>query len=561
MIVRALSIRGVTKHANTRLDLPEKGVVLVTGDNGSGKSTLIEAVPFCLWGKSLRGEKLWTTGGKDGQASVLVDGAWVHRKQKGRIKLTWDGAPEHESTKHAQAELEASPVGTMAEWQRSAVLSSQDAANFTEATDAERKRLLEGLTGGDRLEGAYRLALEDKTALDKQVREVEGRRRVLDERVAGAKRLIAELVPPDTEGLPSPGEWTDEDEARLVKLRGYQRQAADEASQTQRSARAAGDDEATTKAALAQARREQGRLDRDACPTCGQAIPEELKERLRSAVAAAEAAQARAAASTAEMRERLTREAQELQAEADDLRRQADDLQRARSDAQAAAVVERQAAQMEARREQAAADLATAKAELAAVAAEQAVLEARLAHVAAAAKALSTRGVRAHLLGKTISAVEAAANAWLGRICDGRFKLHLEPYGKKADGSVKDQVSLRIEVDRLWAADQMLRGNDEAAFPQSYRASSGGERRRVDVALMFALAEVAEAAKGRKGSTIFCDEIFDALDEEGVARVSAAVRDLAEERCVLVVAHQAKDALRAVAREHWRVVRGQLERV
>ena len=56
MRVGSIELRGVTVHRDTRLQLPERGVVLLLGDNGQGKTSVIEAVPLTFWGKSLRGE-------------------------------------------------------------------------------------------------------------------------------------------------------------------------------------------------------------------------------------------------------------------------------------------------------------------------------------------------------------------------------------------------------------------------------------------------------------------------------------------------------------------------
>ena len=71
---------------------------------------------------------------------------------------------------------------------------------------------------------------------------------------------------------------------------------------------------------------------------------------------------------------------------------------------------------------------------------------------------------------------------------------------------------------------------------RAYASCSGGERRRVDVALLLALRELAVAAHGRAG-TIWADEVFDAFDVQGVQDAAAALREMASERLVVVVTH------------------------
>ena len=59
MRINRIELAGVTTHTATDIQLPDRGVVLITGDNGSGKSTLLEATPLVLWGRTLRGSKVW----------------------------------------------------------------------------------------------------------------------------------------------------------------------------------------------------------------------------------------------------------------------------------------------------------------------------------------------------------------------------------------------------------------------------------------------------------------------------------------------------------------------
>jgi len=568
MRVSEIYLRGVTRHSRTTLTLPDTGVVLVTGDNGSGKSTLIEAVPLTVWGKTLRGAPLWNEGLLDPSkisAAVRVGGVLYRRTPKGRVKVKWDNGPKHDSTTKAQAELDAK-FGSFDQWRRSCVLSSQDAANFTMATDADRKRMIEALTGAGGLEGAYRAALADLRTLEKDAAGVGADLRVVQERVAGIRTRLAGLVPPDGDLGPPP----DYDPDAASSLRDLQTQTTRdirERSQEIRKVEGTGRD---AKAAAMDARRQRDRLSAANCPTCGQPIGDDLRASLEDAVAKAEAA---AAAKEQEIQNAVA----DLEADLADLRREQADLSteidKAATAAAAAAAYDREKSHrdgLEDQRAQATADLIAAKQEQAALEVQAETTAAALVNLKAAVKTLGTKGVRAHLLGKTISAIEAAANAWLGRICHGNLRLVLRPYGTKKDGGVKDQVALSIETDHNTQAAALLEDDDAAVADaealagdggRGYASASGGERRRVDVALMFALAQVAEAARGERHSTIFCDEIFDALDADGVARVSAAVGELAQDRTVVVIAHQAAQALRAVAREHWHVTQGVLARV
>ena len=543
MRVHAIQLYQVTTHEETTLRLPERGVVLLTGGNGSGKSSLIEAVPLALWGKTLRGAPLWN--GKAARVELELEGLSVLRTAGKRVKLSFARAGEepvhYESTTEAQRGLDATLGLAYDQWRRFCVLSSSDASTFTSATDADRKRLIEALTSGEKLEAAYRLAREDLRQLDARVAEQRSKAAVLGERVRGAKLRIADALPVELEPVEQP------DRGAYDRARAHEREAyAELAAQRRQAGGVVTQALAEARARAAEARKQALRLAADTCPTCSQPIPERLHASLEAEVQAAErvaAEQERAAAAQAlELQQLLT----ELEEEHGALRERVLELEAGMRAWEAYESARKQAEHLDRTREAAAAELATAKGELAELQAAVAELEAELTVVRVSAKVLSTKGVRAHLLHQTIAAIEASANAWLDRICAGGFTLSLSPYGEKKDGSTKAGVSLAIE---------------RPGSSLGYASASGGERRRVDIALTFAIAEVAEAAMGRSGSTIFCDEMFDALDSQWVARVCDALRELAETRCVVVVAHSAAEQLRSVAVAHYEVRDGVLTSV
>jgi DNA repair exonuclease SbcCD ATPase subunit len=65
-----------------------------------------------------------------------------------------------------------------------------------------------------------------------------------------------------------------------------------------------------------------------------------------------------------------------------------------------------------------------------------------------------------------------------------------------------------------------------------YEALSGGQRRRVDIALLLSLSQLSPSA-----GTLYFDEAFDTLDKQGIDAVCELLADFGEERCVVVISH------------------------
>ena len=98
----------------------------------------------------------------------------------------------------------------------------------------------------------------------------------------------------------------------------------------------------------------------------------------------------------------------------------------------------------------------------------------------------------------------------------------LRSYSETARGEMTNKISMEVEG---------------AGGGHGYKASSGGERKRIDIAVMLGLGDIARRLRGERGSTLFFDEAFDALDEAGLVAVVGVLRDLAQDRAVMVVSH------------------------
>ena len=255
------------------------------------------------------------------------------------------------------------------------------------------------------------------------------------------------------------------------------------------------------------------------CPTCGQGIPDALATEVKAELAAAVEVKRKVEATARTEREAIDRDLRAKSAEHDKAARERD---AARVRYQAAQAARTQVAAAEGIRSKAAAAIEETTATLATLTTDIAAIELEIKHEEAVEEVLGTRGARTHLLSSTLAAVSKVANDWLTRLAGPHFKLTLRSYSETARGEMTNKISMEVEG---------------AGGGHGYKASSGGERKRIDIAVMLGLGDIARRLRGERGSTLFFDEAFDALDEAGLVAVVGVLRDLAQDRAVMVVSH------------------------
>jgi len=522
MNVLGVDMQGYMLHEKLyRLLLPTKGIVLMTGPNGAGKSSVMEGVATAAWGETLRGTPGWRQE-ESGEVGLFTDMVEVQRTRKasGTGKLKWNelGKPatEWENNPKAQAGLDAI-IGSFNVWRRTHVFSSHDAEHFTMATDSERKRLLEEILNLSRFDDALdkcRADLKSAKALllggESQLAVLTGQLEESERRLADAKRAIATLPPEQDLTLLK---------AERVRLQEMVRGVSGDRERVMSRMRKMDLIGATQLAEAREMERRATSLSGGDCDRCGQGIPAELIAGLRADVASLRALAEAAKGAAAEEAASLAVELSELNDEADALQRK---LTGVEGQVTLQAGVAKQWATAKATLEGATSAVASLLTRIETGTGIVATHRDTVAVLNVVDDVLGMKGARAHVLGTALRGVEQVANSWLTRIAGPGLQLLLKSYTEKKTGGVSDSINLEVKG---------------AGGGYGYRASSGGERRRVDVALLLALAEVASAAHGTTPGTMWFDEVFDALDEQGVDAVRDALLELSADRAVVVVTH------------------------
>jgi DNA repair exonuclease SbcCD ATPase subunit len=484
--------------------------LVVTGDNGHGKSSLCEAVCWATWGRLLRGTRRpWSEDLCEVEITV-GDGLVVKRRKKGSgsPRLRWslsgsaDGFDRHDTTKHAQDDLDHL-VGSFEEWRRTHVFSSTDSMTFAASPDGDRKRLLEALLGLGVLDAAEKSVGAEQRRLDDVVRHMAiscsrlaGKLETLKEEMARTKRALSPTEVPE---LPIWATRENLEEAR----REYRSMRATEAELREEVARR-GERVAVIEQKLLL-------LSGGTCPTCEREVPQSMVDGVRALV---EESRVDAEGQRDSARGQVVR-LRSLAAEAEE---EAHAIDAVISEHEAKRVT-RSAAQDSYKESME--RVRRASMSLSSEAAKVKVVERDLLVARTARDVLGTRGVRSQLLGEALASLESAANVWLERL-GGGIEVRARTWTETRTAGVKDTIDLIV----------VGAGGDEG-----YAACSTGQRRRVDVAVLMGLADVAAASSGRELGTMWADECFDALDAGARAALADALSDVSGTRPVVIITH------------------------
>jgi len=193
--IKQIELKRIAKtHQHTIINLPERGITLVTGDNGVGKSSaIVEGPATALWGKTLRGTPMWQNE-EEGFINIVTNNFSATCKRKPNQSPKFSFSVGEEKSKNLTTTKAREALGDLIEdwdtWRRTAVFSSQDVAHFTLATDGERKKLVESLLDLSCFDPAVRSCRDDLKKAKEDFDKVDRACDLLEENVRG---LIREL--------------------------------------------------------------------------------------------------------------------------------------------------------------------------------------------------------------------------------------------------------------------------------------------------------------------------------------------------------------------------------
>lgn len=501
------------------VEIPDVGMTVVTGRNGCGKSTLfVEAVAFGLYGQTTRG----TPPRVGDSVTVEIGDLWVERVKKAReVGVKWRVGGSKQATAEgatkAQGRINTHVGMTFPTWCQTSIVNVEKSVKFSTAKDSDRKALLEQVLGLERFDGALKLVRAEKSTAS-------ARQRELGVAVAGHTKVVtqaSEVLELHRSRVPSAPSKAD-----VKKTLARRQQLVDDllpeakklVASTEAAMAAANearvDAEATSRAASLELVRARRANEAKVCPACRRPLEDgdEHKtdtaplEKLDAEAAAAltDAMDAARKASTAWRDASASAQALELELRDvhADLRaaKAASEAVKSHADAEVELLDRLNASKAEL--DKAASDLAAATAELDVLLGAEAVL--------------GLRGARARLVGSGLDLLTAGANQALS-VMGADARVEVKPEKTNKNGDVVDCVD--IEVDPWGDGD-------------GYDGCSGGERKRLDLALITGAVALRPA---KSGMPVVFDDVFDTLDTDGIDSVVALLKHLSQTMPVIVI--------------------------
>lgn len=508
------------------------GLTFVVGKNGSGKSSLgVEAVSWIIWGKLIRGGKA---------KGFVADGTFVLDSGKYRIargttllfEQVGDGGGLMDLAGQTASQTQEKIQAVFGSWETfvaTHVFSGQRAKTFGGSTNASRQEILldlmPELSKFDSASAMARTHVKDAEEALQTIHVASERAQAVlievRDQLAGAQAkkvnvtetaLALKQAKNDADDLENAVKELNAKEQKLRKIH-------DEASKDAAAAREkVGQTSAVARGTKDAVDRLKGLAAE--CPSCYQKVPPVHRETILGKLYAEDTDAVKTKTDAEAQYDMLASEVSDAQgAVAAAMGKARGAYNRQMKAVQWVGTMAREASEAEQNQREVQrlqgrlADLekeADVKSD-----AEVEVTE-KLIRARAVAEVLGPRGVRVQLMQDQLEFLASAACDVLASLGSG-IRVHMstsKPTAKGGEGA--PQVHVKVTVD---------------GGLYDYAELSAGERVRLDVAFLLALAKM-----GGPGFLTF-DEVFDPLDDEGLEGVANLLQEMARDRQIVVVSH------------------------
>lgn len=132
------------------------------------------------------------------------------------------------------------------------------------------------------------------------------------------------------------------------------------------------------------------------------------------------------------------------------------------------------------------------------------------------------RGMRSLIFENMLPFINERANLYSSQLTDGAIRIEITATTQLKSGDLREKIAVSAV-------------NDQGA--SVYGGNSGGERKRIDLAILLALQDLIASRSGAAVQLAVYDEILDMLDEGGIQRVVDLFHEMAKTKPIFVITH------------------------
>lgn len=127
--------------------------------------------------------------------------------------------------------------------------------------------------------------------------------------------------------------------------------------------------------------------------------------------------------------------------------------------------------------------------------------------------AFGKNGIKAFVVDQIIPVLNKQISYWMGLLYDNNILVEFDKY-------------LNVAIE-----------NKASDYSLSFFGGSGGEKRRMDLAVMLAFRQIMKLASGKDPNIVFFDEAVEHLDENGINSFYETIKDLSQSCHVYIITH------------------------
>jgi len=529
MIFQTLILENVFSHKHTEIELNNRGLTLITGDNGAGKSSILKALLFCLFGigtdsvvnKTIDADACVTLIGVKNKDSFRVSRYRKHKKYKNDLHFFINEEPVDAATNtDLQKKLEKYLGLDYRAFLNVAAFSSE-MVQFCSSTDVERKAIFEKILQDLDIYGEYhKTAKEEYITLTVEADDLKHKIEVEQRELSVVKKVIESEETRLEEMQKVREAEVDKLKEKLASL--YKSRAARDKLQEkkERYEKAEGTLElfyegmvdysntwAKNRGEIEMWQQYHSQLDKGICEFCHQEITEKHRKKEQARISKEikkmeklDDEFTRKCDIYDKVRDKVQEIGRRIESvtykltKYDDIDIEIETINRQKKELESATDNSGAIQQWKSKNKKISKKIASYKNRIKKV-------EEELVYLDEVVKGFSKTGIPNVIISRALHFLEERSNKYLDILTNGAISIRLSGFATTKKGAVRNKIDIEV-----------VSANGVTA----YEAYSGGERQRLNISMLLALRDVAQANKGVDLNCIFLDEVLDlSLDFQG----------------------------------------------